>query len=484
MTQRVIPLDQLKFGHEADPPINARRVGRDDGIAELAASIGAHGLITPLKVKEIAGIPYVGIGNRRLAAMRLLVEQSQMVADWPVPCDEFDPTVDDPREVALAEQIMRAPLHEADQYEEFTALADAGLSEAAIASRFGIEPKRVKRILALGRLSPVILDAWRDGSLAGGGNYWNSRNPIEIVRAFTLAPSMEDQERVFKKLQKDGRFYENIIKSEFGAGDRDIRNGLNLVGTEAYVAAGGQIVEDLFGEDHAVSDPALVKKLVAEKLQAKVDEALKDGWSWAALADDLPSNWSYMWRKLQVSKKKATKADKAKSGVVVGLDYQFKMAVTYGVVKPEAPKKERAAKGEKSAPTISNAIMHRLSIQASHAVSKALADEPRLGLVALLAGIISWNDGPVKAGISGIGRGERVPERYDETFARCAAMSDTELFKMAAGLAGEAIDLQRHNSGNIIFDRYAAPLAAAIDANRMTARASPNRLSRAPCASA
>lgn len=157
MTSRMIPLNELRFGHEANPPINARRVGREDEIAELAASIGAHGLITPPKVKEIGRTFYVAIGNRRLAALRLLVSQSQLAEDWLVPCDEFDETVDDPREIALAEQIMRAPLHEADQLEEFTVLVDAGLSEAGIASRFGIEPQRVKKILALGRLSPVIL---------------------------------------------------------------------------------------------------------------------------------------------------------------------------------------------------------------------------------------------------------------------------------------------------------------------------------------
>lgn len=460
MTSRMIPLDQLRFGHEADPPINARRVGRDDDVSDLAASIGAHGLITPLKVKEIDGVSYVGIGNRRLKAMRLLVEQNQYKPDLPIECVDFDEMDGDVREIALAEQIMRAPLHEADQYEEFTALSDAGMSEASIASRFGIEAKRVKRILALGRLSPVILDWWRSEE--------PSNNVIEAVRAFTLAPSVEEQERVFRKLSGTGGLWSHAIRREFGAGDREIGRLLEFVGVKAYTAAGGSVTEDLFGEDHAVSDPALVTRLVAEKLQAKVDEALKDGWSWAALADDLPSSWSWNWQKLPINKK-ATKADKAKSGVVVNLDYQYKLRVTYGVVRPEERKAEKGEKKEKGAPTISNAMMHRLSIQVTDVTKKALSEEPRIGLVALLAGIMSWSDGPLKASVSGIGRGGREPEHFGVVFQRLASMSDADLFKVAAGLAGEALDMQSQNALAMPLAKGGDVLAAAIDPDRMAA---------------
>jgi hypothetical protein len=68
--QKMIPLDQLKFGHEADPPINARKAGRDDDVAELAASIDNHGLGQALNVRDIKGQIYVADGNRRLAAIK------------------------------------------------------------------------------------------------------------------------------------------------------------------------------------------------------------------------------------------------------------------------------------------------------------------------------------------------------------------------------------------------------------------------------
>lgn len=55
----VVPLNRLKFGHEDGEGINARVVGREDGIAALAANIFANrsddnptGLIENLIVKE------------------------------------------------------------------------------------------------------------------------------------------------------------------------------------------------------------------------------------------------------------------------------------------------------------------------------------------------------------------------------------------------------------------------------------------------
>ncbi|TPL40672.1 hypothetical protein [Mesorhizobium sp. B2-4-6] len=471
MTTRMIPLDQIRFGHEADPPINARRVGRDDGIAELAASIGAHGLQTALKVKEghdargVVGI-FVGIGNRRLAAMRLLVEQSQMAADDPVECGEFDATVD-AREAALAEQINRAALHPADEYEEFRALADTGMSEKSIASRFGREPKHVARMLALGRLSPVILDWWRGQE--------PSRNVTDAVKAFTLAPSIAEQERVFKKLKN--HLWGHDIRHEFGAGDRTIGKQLDFVGKDAYLAAGGTVVEDLFEGDHAVSDPALVKKLVAERLQAKVDELLADGWSWAALADDMPGGWSWSWEKLPVNKK-ASKADKAKAGAVVKLSDEGKLEITYGVVKPAAQKpaaaKDSDEPKEKAAKTISDALHQRLSAQATLATRAALKQEPRIGLVALLAGFMAHRhlhtDSPVRVYHDGFGKRQGDDKvSFAEAFKRFSSMSDTELFQIAAACAGEAVHMERGHNGRPPFDRDASILATTIDAEHLTA---------------
>ncbi len=459
---------------ERDDRINARKTQSDEGIAELKALIRTHGVRQSLAVrpsKETPGKYLIIAGARRYRVLCELMTDGDSAGGIPVTPEFLVPAIisdDDDRtaqEVSQAENFARLPPHEADTYETFRELADRGLSGDQIAARFGIDPKRVKRMLALGRLSPMILDAWREG--------WFKERAIETVRAFTLASSIEEQERVFLQAKKQGGAQPWTIREAFGAGDRTIGKQLDFVGKDAYLAAGGTIVEDLFDGDHAVSDPALVKKLVAEKLQAKVDEAVAEGWSWASLADDLPSNWSYSWQKLPVSKKKASKDDKAKSGAVVKLSYDFKLEITYGVLKPAAEaKKEKAASEtnkEKAAPTISNALAMRLSIQATEATRRALADEPRLGLVALLAGLSCWtSDAPVKARTDGfVLERNREHVSFETLFERFTTFADDQLLRVAAELAGAALDLRCYDAGHQPFRNRAPALSAAIDAGRM-----------------
>ncbi|RWH31636.1 ParB N-terminal domain-containing protein [Mesorhizobium sp.] len=508
MTTRMIPLDQLRFGHEADPPINARRVGREEGIAELASSIGAHGLQTPLKVKEghdadgVVGI-FVGTGNRRLAALRLLVEQSQMSSTDLVECNEFDQTVD-AREAALAEQVHRVDFHPADEYVEFRELADAGTSKASIASRFGIDPKRVGRILALGELSPIILDWWR-----GEGR---TSEAFATVCAFTLAPSLGDQEKLFKKLEKQRDIRAWAVKRALGADNREAAKAIKIAGLDAYRAAGGRMTQDLFGDDHVISDPDIARKVAKQKIQSVLDGLKAEGWSWVSNAGDLSYNWTYSWSKEKPSEDKMTSDEKkqikklekagakgdatavdqiaaiqkaiadrqwtpdqlAKAGAVLEVGYHGDLTITRGVVKPAAPKKEKAAAGEteKSAPTISNAINHRLSIQATKAAAIALMQEPRVGLVALLAGFIADREWarPVKVSSNGIaGRGVHDAESFRSAFERLNTATDAELFQVAAGIASGALDMQRPSSGHVAFDKTSLAMIGAIDAGRMTA---------------
>jgi ParB family chromosome partitioning protein len=466
---------------ELDDHINARRHRTDEGVDELKASIQAHGIAQSIRVRpaEKAGRFRIVAGSRRYRVLCELATSGGAVAgvpvtdEFPVPCiigyEDDDQTA---RELSQAENLIRLPQHEADTYETFRDLADRGLDEAQIAGRFGIDPKRVKRMLALGRLSPVILEAWRDG--------WFKDRAIETVRAFTLAPSIAEQERVFNLAKKSGGAQAWWIKEQFGAGDRNVARLMKFVGVDAYVAAGGQVVEDLFEDDHAVSDPALAAKLTAEKLQANVDKLLADGWSWASLADELPGAWSYSWQKLPLSKKKATKTDKAKSGAVVKLDYQGNLEITYGVIKPAAVEEREAGKAtgskEKAAPKISDALHQRLSVQATLATRQALRAEPRLGLIFLLAGHLSSRSAsPIKAYHEGMGwRASDAREDFSAAVENLTAMTDADLFRIAAGIAGLSVDLHAPEARTQIFGGHRRCLAAAIDADQHDGR---------PCAS-
>ena len=67
----------------------------------------------------------------------------------------------EPAQLSLAENVIRVPMHPADQVVAFTKLADAGQSVSAIAVRFGASERIVEQRLRLGNATPELLDTYR-----------------------------------------------------------------------------------------------------------------------------------------------------------------------------------------------------------------------------------------------------------------------------------------------------------------------------------
>lgn len=514
-TSFVLPLGSLHFGHEAVPPINARRTDRDSEIEALAASLLNHGQIAPLSVTRIDGSWYVADGNRRLAALRHLAGRDLFPADGDVICTEID---GDAGEISLAANVMRMPLHEADSVETFRTLADRGASEAAIAARFGIPAARVRKILALGSLSPVILDAWRAG---GFGD-----QAVASVRAFTLARDHAHQEEVFARLEKKGHLYAHGIRQALGAGSQRAGQLLAFIGREAYRAAGGAVTEDLFGDNHVLSDVALAEQLARAKVEEACEALIAEGWSWALPAADLAPNWRYGWQRQtggtaranpnenkrlkalrataddeaagdearreataeikaiedKVAARAWSAAQKAEAGCAVDIGPKGELFVIRGLVDPAQVKKAaKAAKaetdngGDTPAPkeaAISAALVHRLSIQATLAMREALAEAPRFGLVTLLAGFLTvdFYNQPIRVEHKGYGRTPiRDGDSFKDIFARLQAMTEDELLQVAAGIAASALDLTTHNPLAPPMRGANGVLAAALDPVRLHA---------------
>ena len=74
-------------------------------------------------------------------------------ADAPVPC-RIVPGSADATEISLTENVVRAPMHPADQFEAFRELIDAGSTVADIAARFGISEVAVKTAPEAGPRQP------------------------------------------------------------------------------------------------------------------------------------------------------------------------------------------------------------------------------------------------------------------------------------------------------------------------------------------
>jgi len=156
---RMIPLDQLEPSQ-----LNVRKVAAsasDD--AELLASIRETGIKQNLVVHALSETRFaVDAGGRRLKALKQLAEDSVIPADHPVPC-----LVDDKRNAILTsatENLQRAAMHPADQFEAFEAMIAEGRSEDEIALKFGVSVDLVRRRQrndVAGRPRAVTLDDWK-----------------------------------------------------------------------------------------------------------------------------------------------------------------------------------------------------------------------------------------------------------------------------------------------------------------------------------
>lgn len=73
-----------------------------------------------------------------------------------------------------------------------------------------------------------------------------------------------------------------------------------FVGIDAYEAAGSVVLRDLFqGDDGGwLEGPALLDRLVTEKLQAEAEALASEGWKWIEVAMDLPYGYSHGLRRL------------------------------------------------------------------------------------------------------------------------------------------------------------------------------------------
>jgi ParB family chromosome partitioning protein len=525
-----VPLNRLKFGQEDGAGINARIVGRQDGIAELAANIHARGQIENLVVKACGeGFYSVSNGNRRLAAFHMIYSPD---SSEPIRCTLRDVDEDGAFEDSLTTAVTAKQLHPVDQYEAFARLEERGKTHEEIAAQYGMSEKEVRQALALGRLSPKIRQAWRDGTIKA-----------DVAKAFTLALDHKTQDKTFDKLSKGGTVFESYVKQELGADavEADVAQLLGIVGAEAYRDAGGVVTEDLFGTSHIISNEALLKQMARQLLIAKCDELVAAGWGWAEISSDLPHNARFwpasqpkalnyiddekarfeaMDAKLQsldddqslsysesedleeqlerdmaviasAARSRSFEPKKMKSlGCIVNVE-DGRLVILYGIKKPveaklpsaaddgEPPKPVKAAKPETPAEAdeedISQALLSRLSVQFTKAAATALIQDEQLALSVLLAGVGCYSNCGVKVSVSGLGgRGDRGLLGADDmkrALPLATRLKPAERITLLAQLAANALDFQHSSQDHNDPSDGAAVIVNAINAKAFNAAA-------------
>ena len=226
-------------------------------------------------------------GARRLAAMNQLASEGVIEADHPVPCRIVANGAND-SEISLAENVIRVAMHPADQVEAFGALALAGATVADIAANFGVSERTVEQRLRLGHVASELLDAYRE-----------DRIDLATLKAFTVTTDRARQLAVWEQVSGQGyrptdwQIKRMLTEDRVPAGAALAR----YVGVDAYEAAGGPVLRDLFADEHEngvwLEDPTLLMKLALDRLQVAADE-LATRWKWAEARIDV--DWSDLAR--------------------------------------------------------------------------------------------------------------------------------------------------------------------------------------------
>ena len=246
----------------------------------LKASIRASGVIQSLTVLPITkgknkGRFAVIAGQRRLAALTSLVAAGALPADHPIPVIVRH-DAENAIAVSAAENIIRTPMHPADEFDAFKKLRDQGKSNEDIAAAFGLSTVVVERRLRLAHVSAKLMQAFRDGHFG-----------IKQMEAFAATEDHTRQDEYLGSLNLAGMHQDhymmradNIRRSmlEGSVGVNDPR--VLCVGMDAYRAEGGRVNIDLFGDHTALLDAPLLDRLVLEQAAPILDGLRGEGWKW------------------------------------------------------------------------------------------------------------------------------------------------------------------------------------------------------------
>jgi ParB family chromosome partitioning protein len=264
----MIPLNKLIASG-----LNARKITTSaESNAELRASLLAFGVLENLIVFGAGKDKFaLAAGERRRASLKLLLKEKKIPANFAVPC--IVRPEDEAVELSLAENIIRVAMHPIDQFAAFAALIDEGKTVEDVAARFGITPGIVTRRMKLARVSPVIIEAFRE-----------DRITLDAVMGFSVSDDHAEQDRVYADIaNRGGQFTRNYVVrmlTHQKVATDDAR--FLYIGKATYLAAGGTISRVLFDEDGGgyADDSALLDRLTLESLTAEIPAYLDAGWKW------------------------------------------------------------------------------------------------------------------------------------------------------------------------------------------------------------
>lgn len=260
MEIELIPVSKLSISAR-----NVRRTRSTAPIDSLKADIAARGVLQNLIAVPASGRKKgryeVTAGGRRLTALQALIAEGRLLPDHPVPVMVLSDTVQ-AGETSLAENFQRAGMNPADECIAFRHFVEEdGSTVEDIARRFGITTRFVEGRLRLAQLAEPVFEALRAGDIT-----------LDLAQAFGTTADTRRQEEVREECRQkswmlNARHVRQRLTEELITGDHPVAQ---FVGEEAYLAAGGEIERDLFGDERETfwKTPDLLARLASEKLDA------------------------------------------------------------------------------------------------------------------------------------------------------------------------------------------------------------------------
>jgi len=239
---------------------------------ELQASVRAVGILQNLVVVEHPdGRGEVYVGGRRLSCVETMFNAGECDGDYLIPAlpvEEEQAVL-----ISLIENAHREGMHPADEFMAYAKLIEQGRTVEEIAVILGVKKNHVKKLLRLGEVAPVIVEAFRANKL-----------DLEDVMAFTVSEDQEKQLACYDALKRSGSLYAHMIRRYLT--DTYLKSTdplVKFVSLAAYRKANGSTTSDLFQNVTYVLDAALVQRLAEEKLEKlRVEEGA--GWAWSEIA--------------------------------------------------------------------------------------------------------------------------------------------------------------------------------------------------------
>lgn len=241
----------------------------DDAVPQLADTVLAAGVVIPpiVRAGRKGEQAHMALdGRRRRMALLLLKERGVIDDDYLIECQLAVTKAHQAAAIVLP-NTEHAPVHIADVIVAIGRLRKAKMDTTSISKALGYGEVEIKRLDALSTVHPNVLKALRQGKLT-----------LKQVRLFARIDDQTRQAEI-AETALSGYFQDYHLRNVVDGGRATVEDPrFTLVGMDRYLAAGGRVAPDLFGElPDALMDPEVLQAAWRERVEPIAERLSSEG---------------------------------------------------------------------------------------------------------------------------------------------------------------------------------------------------------------